>query len=74
MTSVKNYIDDFLHLFFPHLCIGCDSDILNNEDILCAECINKFPETGFLAAADNPVEKIFYGRITGSTCRKCFLF
>jgi ComF family protein len=74
MTSVKNYIDDFLHLFFPHICIGCDTDILHNEDILCAKCLSSLPETGFLSAAGNPVEKIFYGRLNIQNAGSAFYF
>ncbi len=74
MTSIKNYIDDFLHLLFPHICIGCDSDILNDEDILCAECLNSLPETGFLGTAQNPVEKIFYGRMQVEHAGSAFYF
>jgi ComF family protein len=74
MTSAKSYIDDFLHLFFPHTCVGCDTDVLNNEDVLCAECINKLPGTGFLAAADNPVEKIFYARLPVAQAGSAFYF
>src|SRR6185369_17943546 len=74
MTSVKNYIDDFLHLFFPHTCVGCDTDVLNDEDVLCAECLNKLPETGFFAAAGNPVEKIFYARLPFVQAGSAFYF
>ncbi|MEP6513050.1 MAG: ComF family protein, partial [Parafilimonas sp.] len=63
MFPVKNYIEDFLHLFFPHNCLGCGTDILNNKDILCAHCLIQLPETGFLSGPGNPIEKIFYGRL-----------
>ena len=74
MIAVKNYIDDFLHLFFPHNCIGCNSDVLNNNDILCAECLNSLPETGFLPVTGNPVEKIFYGRVNIQHAGSAFYF
>lgn len=74
MTLIKNYIDDFLHLFFPHVCIGCDSDVLNDKDILCAECLNNLPETGFLSTPQNPVEKIFYGRLPVVHAGSAFYF
>jgi len=74
MTSVRNYFDDFLHLFFPHICIGCNTDVLNDDDVLCAKCINSLPETGFLSAAGNPVEKIFYGRLNVQNAGSAFYF
>lgn len=63
MTRVKNYIDDFLHLLFPHNCLGCGTETLNNEDIICARCFVELPTTGFFSRPGNPVEKIFYGRM-----------
>ncbi len=74
MKVAKNYVNDFLHLFFPHLCIGCGSDILNTQDILCAKCIDDLPVTGFIAAMGNPVEKIFYGRINIQRAGSAFYF
>lgn len=74
MTSVKHYINDFLHLFFPHVCVGCGTDILNTQEALCAECLSKLPATGFLSAASNPVEKIFYGRLNVKNAGSAFYF
>ena len=74
MVQVKNYLEDFLHLFFPHNCIGCGTDILNNEDLLCAKCLTQLPETGFLSKPANPVEKIFYGRLIVQHAGSAFYF
>jgi ComF family protein len=74
MTAINNYLNDLLHLFFPHLCIGCQKDILNNEDVLCAECTSKLPETGFFDKKENPVEKIFYGRLPVEHAASAFYF
>jgi ComF family protein len=74
MTLIKNYIDDFLHLFFPHVCIGCESDVLDDRSLLCAECMHYLPQTGFIATKGNPVEKIFYGRINVQHAGSAFYF
>lgn len=74
MLQVKNYLEDFLHLFFPHNCVGCGTDILNNDDLLCAYCLTQLPETGFLAMPANPVEKIFYGRLPVQHAGSAFYF
>ncbi len=60
---LKSLLSNFLHLIFPHNCEGCGTDILNDDSFLCAKCLNELPETGFVAAALNPLEKRFYGRI-----------
>lgn len=74
MLDAKNYFNDFLHLFFPHTCEGCGTDILNNEDALCAECLTALPQTGFLSTPNNPVEKIFYGRLAVEQAGSAFYF
>lgn len=74
MAHVKNYWEDFLHLFFPHNCLGCGTDVLNNEDALCVHCLTQLPETGFLAKPGNPVEKIFYGRLPVQHAGSAFYF
>jgi len=74
MIQVKNYFEDFLHLFFPHNCIGCGTDVLNNEDFLCAQCFTQLPETNFLSKPGNPVERIFYGRLPVEHAGSAFYF
>lgn len=51
------------HLLFPHNCIGCGSDIIGKDNFLCLECINGLPQTQYAMHANNPVEKVFWGRI-----------
>jgi ComF family protein len=68
------YLNDLSHLFFPHNCEGCGSDIIHNDHFLCSRCIHRLPETGFLAVAGNPVEKTFYGRVQVSQAGAAFYF
>lgn len=64
MTPVlKNITNNLVHLFFPHLCAGCGSDIIDNKQTLCLHCNDQLPVTDFHMHANNPVEKIFWGRI-----------
>ncbi len=51
------------HLFYPHICAGCGSDALPAGSELCLSCIYELPVTDFEVHADNPVEKIFAGRL-----------
>jgi len=59
----KSLLSHFLHLIYPHNCEGCGTDTLNAGSFLCAKCLHQLPQTGFVAAAVNPLEKRFYGRI-----------
>jgi ComF family protein len=63
MSTVQSSLTDFIHLFFPHVCTGCGSDIINNKHQLCLKCLSELPVTNFFSQPANPVEKKFYGRI-----------
>ena len=63
MISVSNVAKDFFHLFFPHICAGCGSDVLGKKAVVCMECLNALPVTNFHLHAENPAEKIFRGRL-----------
>lgn len=63
MPALQSIIFDTLHLFYPHTCTGCGSDLLNDDQLLCLQCINNLPHTNFAQHANNPIEKIFWGRI-----------
>ncbi|MBS1510093.1 MAG: ComF family protein [Bacteroidetes bacterium] len=63
MQSLKEIFSSTLHLFYPHTCTGCGSDIIENDNQLCLHCINELPHTNFESHANNPIEKIFWGRM-----------
>ncbi len=60
---LKNTISSLTNLFFPKLCSGCGNDLFGDEEKLCISCIDKLPVTNFHLHANNPVEKIFWGRL-----------
>ena len=74
MITPKEIKDAVLHLLFPHVCVGCGSDILHEESVLCMKCIDAMPETNFELHPNNPVEKTFWGRLplTGATAQFYF--
>jgi len=63
MLTVKSILHNFSHLFFPHICAGCGSDLLDIDSPVCLRCINQLPVTNFHTYAGNPVEKHFWGRL-----------
>lgn len=74
MVSVKQLFSDAMHLFFPHNCLGCGSDVLSDKSLLCLHCISTLPYTGYEAIENNPVEKIFRGRTTLKAATSTFYF
>jgi ComF family protein len=63
MILLQKATEGLMHLFFPHLCSGCGSDAVQNNQPLCLDCIERLPETGFEKIVGNHVEKVFYGRL-----------
>lgn len=63
MSLLEEIKESFLHLLFPHICVGCGSDNLSKENILCIRCMERLPETRFELHSGNPVEKKFLGRL-----------
>jgi ComF family protein len=62
MNSLTANFRSLLHLFFPHTCCGCGTDLLSEKDLFCVYCQAAMPLTGFEFFSSNPIEKIFWGR------------
>jgi ComF family protein len=64
MIDVKEIRSSFLHLFFPHVCVGCGTDIISEHNEICLHCNQELPVTNFEQYSNNPVEKRFWGRLS----------
>ncbi len=60
---IREYLQGFVHLFYPHICLQCGMDELSKEQIICDDCEATLPYTHFDEMQNNPIEKIFWGRI-----------
>jgi len=60
---VLNYIEDLLSLVFPEICNACGKPLYKHESIICNYCKVKLPYTNFHLQTENPIEKIFWGRV-----------
>lgn len=65
---------DFLDLIFPRLCYGCETTLTTNEKIICTSCLHALPIADHYLESENPVEKIFYGRIPVENATALLLF
>ena len=74
MNLLKGIFSSTTHLFYPHVCTGCGSDLLSADNLLCARCITDLPQTNFAQHASNPVEKIFWGRVPVAAGHSEFYF
>ena len=74
MSFKTNILTPVLHLFYPHVCTGCGSDLVEEDNLLCLKCMNDLPHTNFAMHAGNPVEKIFWGRLALTSAMSEFYF
>lgn len=76
--AVKNTINlktyPVLSLLFPHTCASCQSDLLERDSEVCGPCLLDLPETGFTGLPDNPVEKLFWGRLPLRSASSLYYF
>jgi ComF family protein len=63
LQKVNLLKESILHFLFPHICEGCGTDILNAEHFICVQCLNSLPLTDYHLHPNNPVEKVFWGRL-----------
>jgi len=56
-------LNDFISLIFPQVCASCGNSLYKNEHTICTYCIYHLPKTNFHLHNDNPIAKIFWGRI-----------
>lgn len=52
--SVTDILEDFVGLFFPRYCAGCDDALARGEQLICTRCILEMPRTGYHLEIDNP--------------------
>lgn len=65
---------DFFSLFFPRVCYSCGNTLLQHEEVLCSYCLHQLPRTNFHTEKDNPVSRIFWGRVNISYASSMFFF
>lgn len=63
LSSLFSLLEDFLSLFYPRLCAGCQTSLVRGEELICLGCLLDLPKTGFEKVADNPVSQLFWGRV-----------
>ncbi|WP_255462937.1 ComF family protein [Flavobacterium sp. LPB0248] len=56
-------INYLINLFFPKVCSGCQSLLLQNETVFCTSCRHEMPLTQYHLDSKNEAVKKFYGKI-----------
>lgn len=58
-----SFISDFINLCYPKLCAACHNTLGKNEVSICTACVIQLPKTNYHLDTENPLNKIFWGRI-----------
>lgn len=62
-TAKFSLFSDFLSLIYPRICMACGKNLLKHEDCICTSCLYQLPKTNFHLDKDNPINKLFWGRV-----------
>jgi ComF family protein len=57
------WLDDFISLIFPRICACCGNSLWKHEDVICHFCEFRLPKTNFHPDPENPVARLFWGRV-----------
>jgi ComF family protein len=60
---LTSLLSPLVHLFYPHCCEVCGTDLPKADELLCLRCQQALPATNFHRYPDNPVSLIFNGRV-----------
>lgn len=66
-----NYLTELL---FPRLCVVCGDRLIDQEHFICLRCLHHIPRTNFHLEPDNPVARLFYGRVNIQYATAFFYF
>ena len=56
-------LNDFFNLIFPKICFACNGVLLKHEDVICTSCQFSLPKTNYHLNKENPLTKVFWGRV-----------
>lgn len=65
---------ELINLFYPKICQICDNPLLKNEQIICLKCLHELPVTNYHLNNENPVKKVFYGRVPLENATSLLIF
>jgi ComF family protein len=63
LKTIQEAAGDLFSLFFPNLCLGCGQPLIKGEEVVCSICHFHLPKTYFHNDPDNPLNRVFWGRV-----------
>lgn len=74
MNLRRSYLNDFVSLLFPELCVACNQSLVAGEELLCMDCRFNLPYTNFHLQPDNIVARQFWGKLKVEAAYALFYF
>lgn len=74
MRKLLQPFEDFLCLFFPHLCLACERNSPPYGEHICTACSATLPEANFHLRKENPFTEKFWGRVNVHAGTAMYLF
>ncbi|MBK9291958.1 MAG: ComF family protein [Bacteroidetes bacterium] len=71
---IRQISGDLLSLFYPEVCPCCGELLNKTEQTVCLTCHYLLPRTGYERIADNPVARLFYGKVRLHAAMACYFF
>lgn len=64
MNSTAGVIlEDFISLFFPRYCTGCEEALVKGEELVCTRCMLEMPRSNYHLEVENPFYQKLRGRL-----------
>jgi ComF family protein len=68
------WLNDFISLIYPRICVCCGNSLWKHEKVVCNACHFRLPRTNFHLEQENPVSRVFYGRVKVESAAAYLLF
>lgn len=69
-----SFLYSFIDLFYPSVCAACGRSLFHWEQVVCLHCRTLLSKTGFELHEENPLAKLFYGRVRFKAVTACYFF
>lgn len=62
-STAADIVNDFVSLFFPNTCAGCDEALVKGESMICTKCIIEMPRANYHLDPNNAFYQKLRGRV-----------
>lgn len=69
-----SFLYSFIDLFYPSVCAACGQSLFQWEQVVCLHCRTLLSKTGFEQHEENPLSRLFVGRVRFKAVTACYFF